>query len=118
MVVLSSAIPYRSDPAIGTSDVVWVGFVAIGLLALTFFILLQLRRKGWLDTWVRGTVRITGAQRWSIQSQRISRRAVAHTLTGNGQAMLVVETANGIAIAPLVIQAPLAGDVHDDQNDR
>lgn len=119
MMVLSSAIPYRSDPAIGAGDVVWAGLIALGLLALAFIILLQLRRKGWLGAWTNGAPGTKGAQRWNVQSQRISRRAVAHTLTREGHSLLVVETPSGIAIAPLAMGGEQqAGGVHGDQDER
>lgn len=117
--MISSAIPYRSDPAVGAGDILWAGLIALGLLAVAFIVLLQLRRKGWLGAWTNGTPGTKVASRWNVHSQRISRRAVAHTLTRDGYSMLVVETPNGVAMAPLATEGEFqAGGAHGDQDGR
>lgn len=109
MLLLSGAIPYRADPAISAGQVLWVAFATIGLLALAFIILLQLRRRGLLDAWVAragSTGQALVNARWQVSSQRISRKTVVHTMTREGQSVLVVESVEGISVTRLdVVEA-------------
>lgn len=104
MFLLCTAIPYRADPAVDAGQVLWVVMATVGLLALAFIILLQLRRRGWLDAWaVRagGTTQAVVNTRWQVSSQRISRRTVVYTMTRESHSVLVVESAAGVSVTRL-----------------
>lgn len=104
MLLMSNAIPYRADPAISAGQVLWVVMVTVGLLLLAFIILLQLRRRGWLDAWTAragSTGQALVNSRWQVSSQRISRRTVVHTMTREGQTVLLAESVAGISVTRL-----------------
>ncbi|WP_312368412.1 hypothetical protein [Stenotrophomonas sp.] len=109
MLLLSSAIPYRADPAIGAGQVLGVVMATVGLLVVAFIILLQLRRRGWLDAWTASagsTGKALVSARWQVSSQRISRRTMVHTMMREGQTVLVVESAAGVSVTRLdVVEA-------------
>ena len=103
MYLAATPIPFRSDPVVSGDYLLWIGVVTVGLLMLVAIILLQMRRRGWLDAWTSGNTgrHATQATRWHVQSQRISRRTTVHTLQRPGCELLVVESAHGLSVTAL-----------------
>lgn len=99
-----AAIPFRAAPAVGAGQVIWVVVVTIALLAIAFFVLVRARRKGWLDRWLaQPATRVAGTARqsWAIESQRINRNIVVHTLERQGQTLVLVESRSGVSVTAL-----------------
>jgi hypothetical protein len=70
------------------------------LLAVVLALLSYARRKGWLDRWRAGGQvhnRSTEKRFWVVDSQRISRHTTIHTLTKEGERVIVVESSAHVA---------------------
>lgn len=104
MHVVLTAIPFRTDPAISTGHAGWVVLVTGALLVATFLILSRIRRKGWLDKWMAQQARrspASASHAWVVESQRINRNIVVHTLERSGQVLVLVESRSGVSVATL-----------------
>ena len=104
-----AAIPFRAEPAVSAGQVAWVVFVTAVLLLVTFLILLRARKAGWLSRWLvcgepLGTV--APRQRWTVESQRVGRGLVVHTLEQHGQVLVLVESRTGITVTALAAASP------------
>jgi hypothetical protein len=96
-----AAIPFRAEPAVSTGQVIWVVFATGALLLLTFLVLARARKKGWLDRWqLRKASDDRGASRssWTVESQRVSRNILVHTLERSGQVLVLVESRTGVSV--------------------
>jgi hypothetical protein len=85
-------------------QVVWVILVTAVLLLGAFLILLRARKAGWLGRWqVQGIPGGEGASKrtWQVQTQRVGRGIVVHTLERPGQVLVLVESRTGVTAASL-----------------
>lgn len=109
ILLVLGAIPFRAESAVSTGQVMWVIFATGALLLITFLILARVRKKGWLDRWlVRDASRGQGATRgsWSVDSQRVSRTILVHTLERSGQLLVLVESKSGVSVTALPPASP------------
>jgi len=101
--VSTSPIPFRADPALGGGEILWVMLATMGLLVLAFLVLAHMRRKGWLDRWLaaRAGAASSAQVKWEVETQRISRQTIVHTLKRPGHSLVVVESAAGVSVTVL-----------------
>lgn len=99
-----AAIPFRTDPAISTGHVGWVVLVTGVLLVGALLVLSRIRRKGWLEKWLAQQARRTPSSTthaWAVESQRINRDILVHTLQRADQVLVLVESRSGVSVVAL-----------------
>lgn len=104
-----ATIPFRAEPAVSAGQVAWVIFVAAVLLLVTFLILLQAKKAGWLSRLLaRGgpVSAVTARHQWTVDSQRVGGGLLVHTLERPGQMLVLVESRTGVTVTSLPAAGP------------
>lgn len=99
-----AAIPFRAEPAVSTGQVAWVILVTAALLLATLVVLLRARKAGWMSRWLGQNIpdgKGACGRMWRVETQRVSRGIVVHTLERPGQVLVLVESRTGVTAASL-----------------
>lgn len=93
----TSAIPFRTEPAVSTGRFIEVMFIVCALLAITMAVLYMARKKGWLNRLMHASSPAS-AQAGTIMvrsSKRISALTTVHVLVHGDNEFLVLESHRG-----------------------
>lgn len=103
MHALIASIPFRGESSVSATQMLWVGLITTVLLLFTFLLLSQAKRRGWLNRWLAQPVnrQLSGKRVWSMESQRVNRNIVVHTLERSGQVLILVESRSSVSVTTL-----------------
>ena len=103
--MLSTTIPYRTEPALAEGQWLVIMLVTVFLLGALYAGLLYARRKGWLDRWMADSGSRTGKAShtlWQAKTQRVGRQTRVHTLQQGSRTLVIVESGTSVAVTTWV----------------